>query len=832
MKGLNIKRIAAVCLGAALVGSALAPVVSAANMVPTGLDNLMKSNVIDSTGAPAVDVVVGANAAVSDVVWAGNIAARVAQLATKSVGGSETKTVDITVGGIASTTGSGTTAESNMSFVTGGQEATFFPISTTSTAMPALVNNPSWAYKASGTGNATTAVKETLDANLDVIYQSDQGSNRYGAGELLADVNARDAIAYSVTISPGFPIIGTSMTNLDANVEVDYKVPLLGKTYVIDSISSSGDTLVLFEQTNPTTLDKGQSIKVNSATKEYTLELIDIVLASANGTYYASFALKDGETVVDVKDTIAAGTDLKDTFGEKFADSVYVTAVGKSGTSDAAYVSLRTGSSRIELRDGQGFPYTTDPTANSKAQWKVEINRVGGTLNKITISNQWRYDNLNTTTSDTIKNPLKVGEEIVFPNDFAKVKFVGMQTKATTTHTIGNDKLSYKDSRGTAIEVPFYLDNQIIKDDYSKVTINGRTFTFHLYNTDGADTTTRVQYIAGSYDTNASGSWTNVDFNRGTKAVSGAINLDIGAEASNAADTISYVLETATSAMSDTFLVLKGAQTFDLYDMSNAVANELYFVGTDVGEDGVAELAYFQPHVTALGYTDDKEFNVALFSLRDSATNNGTYALGDVNFYVDTRTGNVLSAESNKSDLSTYTRDASHGNWTDSIRDGTDYIKTGLTAYGTEISSDNSVFTIVLPQERRKAEIYLGATAMTTTPTGGANYTGVKVNDTVGNVTVTNITGATTGVEVVPVGSLVRTSKQSGKSIIVGGWLANAAAKNLQVSAGQTLEELVTASGEYVAAVTPSGDIVVAGMTAADTGMAASDLITALEGLM
>jgi hypothetical protein len=40
---------------------------------------------------------------------------------------------------------------------------------------------------------------------------------------------------------------------------------------------------------------------------------------------------------------------------------------------------------------------------------------------------------------------------------------------------------------------------------------------------------------------------------------------------------------------------------------------------------------------------------------------------------------------------------------------------------------------------------------------------------------------------------------------------------------------MIVNSGDYVAAVLDSGSIVVAGMTAADTGAAANALITALE---
>ncbi len=150
MKGLNIKKIAAIGLGAALIGSAIAPIVSATQV--SNVADLEKGDVVDSTGTPVVDVVVGSGAAVSDVVWAGNIAARVAQLATVSAaasceGGAATDgAVTVTVGGEVSTAGEGTTDENNVTFGSGvGSE--FAAMSVDDSEYPGLVNDSSWEYE-------------------------------------------------------------------------------------------------------------------------------------------------------------------------------------------------------------------------------------------------------------------------------------------------------------------------------------------------------------------------------------------------------------------------------------------------------------------------------------------------------------------------------------------------------------------------------------------------------------------------------------------------------------------------------------------------------------
>src|SRR3989338_5295794 len=107
MKKMGVKKLAAIATGAALVGTALAPFVSAAAA------DIQKSHLYDATGAPAVNVVVGSRAAVSDVVWAGNISAALARNAVT------TGTVQVTSTGDA---GAGQATVSNVSvdFLVGG----------------------------------------------------------------------------------------------------------------------------------------------------------------------------------------------------------------------------------------------------------------------------------------------------------------------------------------------------------------------------------------------------------------------------------------------------------------------------------------------------------------------------------------------------------------------------------------------------------------------------------------------------------------------------------------------------------------------------------------
>ena len=79
MNGLKVRKLAAIVAGSALLGAAVAPMVSAIT------SNEAKSVVYDASMSPVVNVVVGQNAAVSDGVWAGNIARKVVEKAVKTM---------------------------------------------------------------------------------------------------------------------------------------------------------------------------------------------------------------------------------------------------------------------------------------------------------------------------------------------------------------------------------------------------------------------------------------------------------------------------------------------------------------------------------------------------------------------------------------------------------------------------------------------------------------------------------------------------------------------------------------------------------------------------
>ncbi len=829
MKGLNIKRIAALGLGAALVGSALAPAVMAAAYSNYTTAPLTKANIVDSTGTPVVDIIVGSMGQAPDVVWAGNIAAKVAQLATTDVAGSGAKTVDITVGGTSTTSGAGETVDTAL---VAGQE---FNIGVTNTKMPTLVNNTSFKYKWGSTTQQTGSVQESLMGGMNAFAQMETGSSRYAPGQLVASIAEGD-LNYTVTLGTGLALATVAgQTGLDTNSQVDLTIPILGKSYTLDEVSSDKTKLVFYANTTPTDLAVGETVTVAGKGtylgKELTIKLVDLVqIGSGNSYYRAKWVLMDGTTQIKFveKDTQSGAYNLKEEFGDLFSDTIFVTAAGLNLSANKYTATIRMGTDRLEIKNGYGFPYTGDSTVDTKAAWKASFNTT--TLTSITISNQWKYNKTIGSESDTSKHVLKVGESVMLPNDFAKFEFTGLQTKATTEVTLGNGELNYVDLKGTNMSVPFFKQFDVEAGKTKVVNVAGKDYTFWLEDAN-------FSYIEGdksAAETQTTMGGTVVALSPQTGMA--VVSLDLGAReySGSTIDYTDYVLD--VNLTTGTGFLLLSTQQFKV-NSKNHTDSTIDFMGTQLDNNalnGAEDVNYFRPNmseylvdVQATTRTD-KNYYAARFVFNDTT---------DVNMYVRAdESGNVWNYNALADLDTTYAKfgpslDATNAAWsTTAIRDGADYLKGSATVYGTEVVSDNSVFTLTVPEEAKLVEAYLGSTGTSTTTTGGVTYTGVAAGETKGNVTVTNITGATAGKAIVKVGNIVKldTDAAYGKSIIVGGFVVNKAAQNLQVD-GKTLQERLVAAGDYVSAVLTDGKIVVAGWTASDTADAAKALIAELD---
>jgi hypothetical protein len=453
------------------------------------------------------------------------------------------------------------------------------------------------------------------------------------------------------------------------------------------------------------------------------------------------------------------------------------------------------------------------------------IDADGTGVNSISITNQWSYEKDSGSETETSKYVLKVGEEIVFPEEFAVFKYMGWDTSVGRKDVvIGESALEFTDIQGNNVEIPYYEQFEMNDDDQALVDVAGKEFTLWV---DG----NQVYYQEGDYlDADDA---TDLDFQADYNMVSFAANvnvpvsIDLGVEDSDG-DTqdVDYLFAyNPTTSQAALFLA---AQDFEVYTDG---ADEAWISFVD-SNGGTLDwyLPYYNDIEDVLNIdVDDDTYVDAVFEYENLAGNVAELVM---------RAGESAKVWGSKElsdddDAVEYgpSYDATYGG-VNLSEDEDDVSILGMED-GSSATTDGDTFVISVPEELVEVEAYLGSTEMKSSTTGGTSYDGVKVGETKGNVTIDAIAGATTGKSVVKVGNIVKldSAAANGKSIIVGGYLVNTQATNLTID-GVTIQDRLKNNGDWVAAVLPEGKIVVAGWTAEDTGSAASALITALEGFM
>jgi len=879
MKGLNIKRIVAIGLGAALVGSALAPAVMAAAY--SNMDQLKKDNIVGTDGMPVVDIVVGSQGLAPDVVWAGNIAAKVAQMAvTPAAGGSGVATVDISVGGVQSTTGSGNTDENVMDYTASSLE--FNPIKADYSDSVQFANISGRTIKYSGVESQIN-IDERVDVNADVTLQT--VADGIKAGEPVASI-ATGGMYYTLKLGTGIPY-GTP-TNWDDNSSINVKIPMFGKEYVVTEATAT--KVVMYADTTASTYEVGQSLEVDGvgtyAGKKLTLSLDAMTLIGTAQNYKAQWSLKDGTTVLSTKET-SAPAEIRDLFGTSyFTTSVYMSAAGLNASANKYYATIRTGSARVEIRNGEVFPY--DSTNTTNPEWKAYIDSTGTALNgstgrilSIQVKNNWSRTQNKTETNNS-KFVLGANDSVMLPNDYAKFTFKGMQTKPMAKAMIGGSNVTITDSKGIAREIPLVIS---LGTGTNTFTIAGKTYLADVNNAGIHGVNGAIRYSVKGASTAPTDIWGTQPADYGTvgyttKDVNTANAVGFEIDPDWKSGNVDYYLA-ADEATSQYWLLL-AAQVFDLDSKSDTIQNEVVFAGTEVDQNannGAKALAASVPNVDLSYYLPDQStYNVLTAEATNARTNgSGSVLMGaaadangdifrspsdgdtyqyvsfwgfnegstsapvtsDVNLFINNQTGYLVSSTDNKTRIADADKEVKALAFSlDEYTTATaSKLVSAVTNFGTTVSVASGVATIMMPEEVRKVEAYVGSNDTVTTTIGGESFTGVKAGETSTTaggtkVTVDKLTGAGSGYVINDVGTIVKldTDAANGKSIIVGGFKVNTAAKNLQVD-GKTLEERLTASGDYVAAVLTDGKIVVAGWTAGDTAMAARALIAAMDAM-
>ncbi|MDO8538429.1 MAG: S-layer protein [archaeon] len=512
MKGFNVKKLAAIAAGAALIGGAIMP-------IATGL-TLQKSDLYSSSGSPTVDVVVGSNAAISDVVWAGNIAAKLAMNAGNSAPVTctatgtcdnatpsiEGLTVDFTVGG----TVTYEDAKTYKNVQQDSESTTLKEISIgrstqngwLSDSQLSHLYNKATTYKYNGSDSSITE-KEYIGVTADALFDYSRSS----VEDHVLYLSEEGDFNYTSDLGSGVPLydgnLGSGVKFTDGSTD-NIKIPFFGQEYLVSEINPTGSNVYvkLILNKGKVTYNVGDEItgdlvgKGAYAGQDMKIKFVQLTQTSGTGTYSGTFELFDGTgTLVDTQ-TISSGTYLNKTFEGTTGNEVLETdvlvdtiagVVNADGTI-SGYVEILKGTSVIEMYDGKGFPYDSSNTS-SIYDWKVKMKC--GSVNtecshSVTDSNKLesiaivnsnkKWDNVNPIYarigSLTTAGESGVNEAIFLDGTehsgkgYATVAFDGFETdEALTALSIGETCgapggagcVKYVDTSGSSHEIPFYM---------------------------------------------------------------------------------------------------------------------------------------------------------------------------------------------------------------------------------------------------------------------------------------------------------------------------------------------------------------------------------------
>lgn len=933
MKKLNIKRLAAIGAGAVLLGAAAS----------AAFTDLTKTDIInETTGVPAISIVGGSNAAVSDFVWAGNIAAKVAQLATKPMsvsgegGGTPTDlTVDLTVGGTRVITG-GARELNNVTLHSGTSGNGVPPVeyyeSIGSTYFSQFFNG-TVNRTIDGNASASMTVIETLGVKAE--GKMDLTSN---IKDLVAVINSSD-MNYNVSFSPGIPYPFTD-TGSDDYVPLNF----LGKSYLLDKIDSTPSQVVLIKDGADQILTQGNTFtSVGRDGKTYTIRFDGGSLAGT--TPVGKFSLLDDQDVVvtTINNATANGDIVfRNTSGQEIlATRPRIPANGITTTTEnnttVYFVQVITGTGRIEIQSGREVPY--DPSSNgSNIPWVASFTTSGSNLTGITIKNSSQY---NFTSSNALRAvqalhpasyPTKfeffsgTGLEKVGTFEFQGFYDAGVQKskvefkKGAATGTSGDTYgyIHYFDAGGTEHNIPMAIKLQATSS-------SGRVFSFDGTSTQSywTNSETDINKFAIENDS-ASIPMTTADYN--VTVLDNDTNWDSSAivvlKGKNGVQYKYLTRQSATQSAQVWLLLVGGSQSSgDTTNYSGFIdtlqynAGNLFLLGTSVNDANIlldqtrqgylevsdnnaadnaadsnrAHRPYYWPDIYDFngqnpGSGNNNIFRTAIFRVQED-TGTADTAMNAVNsdnvfmVFWDTENGSqgtiateaigsggktgwagTLTGVPTGLGVTTLNSAVYYRGTDQNLVNFSEYngdpgqssmnYKKAYTVNGSRVDLANRELTMWLPDRQMKSYFTIKSAGVTSEVKGGEKLTDLNVGSvgetpTGTKVTIDNITGTcaagsgacvpATYDKIVPVDSLVYTDTDatpSGKLIIVGGYFVNALAKDLTLGDGSTLQDALTASGDYVAEKLESGDIVVAGYTAIDTGKAAQELINALDALM
>lgn len=498
MNGLKVRKLAAIVAGGALVGAAVAPMVSAITSAEA------KAVTYGADMSPLVNIVVGSSAAVSDGVWAGNIARKVVEKAVMQKVGTGSGNGSVSVTDLAAVLSLGGTVT-----VSGGKtfnSATLNSVSTTAEYQQeigvdplAFLTDKTLSYRFNSS-NTDITVKEKVGVTLDAKFDTDKDLK-----DLVTEIDAGD-INYVLDLGAGIPIGSTDAATADFEDGSDdnVRIPFFGKTYLVQKvdIDSSRDVveLRLIEDKAKQTFVAGESFtmqgKGDYLDQTLTVTIVSVVATGpAASSYQAKFNLTDeAGNVIDTQ-TIASGNfvDFEDDDGDEIVSGdIYLDSASVNTGTNEGTVDVLVGTASVRLRDGENYPYVEDvDSENLNGPYMVTITNTTDTnrLTKVTVKNRTKSSISGTpdTAAETLvdgwpgsvfddDNPLvaKNGHlnsdlddaphsfsfldgSDALGEDFFTVTFNGFQTDEELTYLkIGNDEVTFRDASDSQHTIPFY----------------------------------------------------------------------------------------------------------------------------------------------------------------------------------------------------------------------------------------------------------------------------------------------------------------------------------------------------------------------------------------
>ena len=322
MRGFEVKKLVAIAAGAAMVGTALAPFALAAAPTKADLYDL-------ASGQPKINVAVGSKAALSDAVWAGNIAAKLAEKATvkKTAAASgaagtakaevKDKSVDLVVGGKV-VFGAGSKevkVAMDSASATGATQRELDLNAFTSSTLTHLYNT-SLSEKRAGSNYSITVQEQvylTADAKFDTTT---------GITDFVATVDP-GWMEYRIDYGTGVELDESSSTAYNDSGSSDLvKTPLFGDLYEINKVDFNSATANIKFVKSAATLKvlKGEEIKDLVGDNTYAGQAMSVKfleVVKSGTTLNGVFELYDKDGKLVDRRTVAASSNLKDSFVDK-----------------------------------------------------------------------------------------------------------------------------------------------------------------------------------------------------------------------------------------------------------------------------------------------------------------------------------------------------------------------------------------------------------------------------------------------------------------------------------------------------------------------------------